>query len=626
MGTKDQALTSTFILAKIKGYGIQLWLFLLSFYTAALFFPLLHLKYTNPENIAGPIATASYNPNNNTLRFLFVIILTPLLYLFLNRVIAQQKWRYARYLVILIATASTFFAQTQLYFARFTNIDMFHDGEQLGVGSAIALFNKKPFTDIFFLHGAFTDPYIAVASFKLFGYSISSFYLLNSLLIILTVFLFYLLLHILIRNNLLFFIASVFFYGALSLLSFFLGREIAPFVFILLLYGITKARIPTRIGFFLVGFLGFVTFYIAVDRGLYLFITGLLFTTLYCLFDSKFFLTPVKQSVPLLVRRWNYIAAWLLGTAAAILSGILLFGQRGFADFLHMTFIQIPKMSPLMFDYIYPKFTLDTLFPFWWPIIIITVLLIFVIKHFFKYRTVLDVDYLFVTILVIMAVIFYKSGLGRNELGHIAYIIHFSFLACFVVLDYLLAREALTFNRLGLYGLSLLLFLTPFFNLKQVIQPPKYETFDVKIYFNLPTIEDNYWLTSEVEQVRDYIMQNTSKDDYVFDFTNQAAYYYLIQRQNPTNYYMVWFASPQTYQQQALAQLMAHKPKYIIYTSSYWSNAIDNIGNVHRVPLINKWILENYTEDKVIESTKILKLSTNNQEKVQSSDHTNTPL
>ena len=151
------------------------------------------------------------------------------------------------------------------------------------------------------------------------------------------------------------------------------------------------------------------------------------------------------------------------------------------------------------------------------------------------------------------------------------------------------------------------LFSLPFVSVVKLYTPPQYNLSDIRIFFKLPTIDDNYWLTDETRAVTDYIKSNSGRDDYVFVFVNDAAYYYLLQRQNPTRFYSSWFAEPNFYQNEMLADLMLHKPKFIIYNNAAATNHVDGIDNTIRLSGIDEWIKEHYSIDQEIGNTKILK-------------------
>lgn len=588
------------------GWATNIFLLITAFYTTVLLSPLIKLPYTNPYGVLGIAHEIQFNPLNNNLRFFFIIFGVPIIFFFLKK-IAQLNFALVRLYFIGIIFLYYFFRQLKLYLSKFSNIDMFHDGEQLGVGSAMFLFDKQPFTEMFFLHGFFADPYIAYLSFKLFGYSIGSYYFFNSLLTLLTVLVFYLMLHKLIKNHVLFFTASIFFLGFIPIFTFYQGRELPVFLFLLIIYATATNKLPIFWGAFLTAFISFSALYISIDRGLYIVATGLFFIFLLFIAKSNY---PfhLKNILKVIRQQTSLMGGYLLGNISAVGLGIVFFGFKNFGAFLKITFSEIPKFSPIMFDYPYPYFSLHTLFPYWLPIIIITLEVIFIFYLFiYKRSFLLTQDRgLLLAAVVFLVIISYKSALGRSDMLHITYISHILFLAAFLIVDYTILFIKHPYVRLTALCLPLVFFFLPFFNYKNVVNPPSYESHELKIYVSLPKMDDNFWLTDEQEKVRDFILNNTTEKDYLYVFTNEAAYYYLTKRKNPTRFYMNWFASPNFYEPDALKDLIANPPKYIVYTTGFWSDNIDYIPETERTKKINEWILTHYKEAQSIGSTKIL--------------------
>jgi hypothetical protein len=569
-----------------------------SFFAALLLSPLVSLKYRNPHGILGPLAQLQFNPANNLLRFLFILLVASGLFYFLHSCLRAKRWTLLRVIVIAFFTASYFFSSTTIYIQKTQNIDMFHDGEQLGVGAAIYDFGLRPYQDMFFLHGAFGDPLIADYAFKLLGRSIGSYFLLDWLLTVLSIGAFFSLLSLLIRNHILFFGSAFFFYGMLDSNAFALGRELAVLPYLLMMVLIVRGILRERLGFLLTSFLAFFSLYLSVDRGLYLFLGNLVFIGAYIAFKHL----PWERSIAfwwrVLKQEWQIYLSGLVGILLAVLAGAVWFGLDAMPRFFRMTFVEIPQFNSLMFDYKYPPFSLATLYPHWWPIILIFLSILIVLSYLFYQRARLTRSFVVPIVLVFLSVVFYKSALGRSDIGHVLYIMHIVFLAVVVLIDYMIRHPLYRDVGVLAVGTFIVLFFLPFFSWERVLTLPVYEARDVKSHLRLNKFADSIFVPPSKLETADYIKQHTSPHDYVFDFTNQAAYYYLLQRPNPTRFYMVWFASPDYYQKEALADLQRHPPKFIIYQTDNGSATIDGITNAERVKDINAWIQDHYQHDQ----------------------------
>lgn len=580
--------------SKLKNLLQNAIIFIFAFYSVNIFFPLLKLPYSNPENIIGPLANLAFNPANNSLRFAMIVVFVPLIFLYFQKLKQNNKTKLLRQIFSFLFVLRFFFNETTLYLSRYSNIDMFHSGERLGVGSALHFFGKKLFTETFFIHGAFADPLLAVGSFKLFGPSIGSYYLLDSLLKVFTYLVFVLMLKKIIKNNFLFFAANIFFYS--FFLSFppsqTLARDITVFIFIIIAYLTFKKRVPEKLGFLITSFLSFSTLYYSVDRGIYLLLVNFVFLAAYIAYRKKLRFYALKLC-----------PYCLIGTALSVFTGLAMFGGSGFLEFFKTTFVIIPKITPLLSEYKYPQFSLDGLRQHWWPIVLILINTTFLVNYLRKGIKRNGRQYFFIMVINALSIVFYKSALGRSDVEHIWYVSYYVVLVSFLILDYL-AKTEKKWAKISLTA-SLLFFILPGFSYQRVFDIANYDYNTVKIYFALPKINDNYWLTNEQEMVRDYVVSKTDENDYVFVFTNESAYYYLFKRKNPTRFYTVWFASPNFYEQEVLSDIKRKPPKLVVYKSRYWSNNIDGISSAERLKTVAEWIENNYPQKKQIGNTEI---------------------
>jgi hypothetical protein len=598
------------LIKKLKQLLILSSLFILSSYLCLLIFPLIQLKYLNPNNFNGILALKHFNPLNNYLRYLFYITAMPTLFFFLKKLLQEKKYLWLRIIFIIVLSWSLFLSTTQIYLHKNNNLDPFHDSEQLGVGSAVYFFNKIPYKDMFFLHGAFSDPGISTIAFKLFGPSIGSFYLTESLLKLLGFILLIILASLLLRDHWLFYSASILLYG--SLFEKGLWRELVTFLYLMIVVLVIKKVIKAFLGFFLLGFLAFACLYYSADRGFYLVVLSLVFWLIFALFkEDKFSQLKTLGAInKQLVKNIPNLLMLLMGFLAANLVGLVLFHKEGLMAFYQETFVHLPAMKPFLDEYIYPAFSMQSFSPHWWPIFLMSLYIIFLVNQILYAKKTLKADFILPLFFTLTSLIFFRSALGRSDIWHIAYILHHLFLAGFVILDYFLAknRQAIA-TRLLVYCLTLLFFFNPFFYSKRIINLPNASLADIRIFFSLPKISDNYWLNYESEMVRDYLLANTTKKDKIFVFDNTAVYYYLAQRDNPTRYYTAWFGIGDKYQQEIRTDLQKNPPKYILYCDNL-CDKIDGLTNADKLPLVYQWILKNYHLEKIIGSVQIYRQKT----------------
>ena len=92
---------------------------------------------------------------------------------------------------------------------------------------------------------------------------------------------------------------------------------------------------------------------------------------------------------------------------------------------------------------------------------------------------------------------------------------------------------------------------------------------------------------AQIEQVVNYIQENTDSSDPIFDFANQGMNYFLANRPNPTRFPQIAYAKPESLQKEVIADLEESKPKIVIYR--------ERISAV--LPLVSAHLQIHYIED-----------------------------
>ncbi len=108
--------------------------------------------------------------------------------------------------------------------------------------------------------------------------------------------------------------------------------------------------------------------------------------------------------------------------------------------------------------------------------------------------------------------------------------------------------------------------------------------------------------------IRDFLEKNTREGEYVYFFPNEAAYYFLFDRNNPTRYAISYFAITADQRKDLIADLERNKPRYIVYSKLTWR--IDNIPEDIQVPEVAEYLSRMYTLDTDTHDVRILKRKT----------------
>jgi hypothetical protein len=99
---------------------------------------------------------------------------------------------------------------------------------------------------------------------------------------------------------------------------------------------------------------------------------------------------------------------------------------------------------------------------------------------------------------------------------------------------------------------------------------------------------------NRIDAVRDEIDDLTRPNEPIFDFSNQPAFYFFVDRPNPTRFYQVPMFSPRAFQSEVLAALERTKPKVIIRTSPELYDQFDGIPNSLRAQAVAAYIDDCY--------------------------------
>ena len=94
------------------------------------------------------------------------------------------------------------------------------------------------------------------------------------------------------------------------------------------------------------------------------------------------------------------------------------------------------------------------------------------------------------------------------------------------------------------------------------------------------------------------------KDDGVWFYPNEAAYYYLADRAVPIRYLWAYDAATPDMQQRAIADLEASPPKWVFHSSDTFE--IDHIPQEDLVPLLDAWLAANYRPVQVLPGATLL--------------------
>ncbi|HJW95325.1 MAG TPA: hypothetical protein VJ901_17035, partial [Thermoanaerobaculia bacterium] len=97
-----------------------------------------------------------------------------------------------------------------------------------------------------------------------------------------------------------------------------------------------------------------------------------------------------------------------------------------------------------------------------------------------------------------------------------------------------------------------------------------------------------------IAAVSDEIRKLTKRNEPIFDFSNQPAFYFFADRPNPTRFYQVPILSPREFQTETIRVLERTKPKVIIRTSPEFLDRFDGVPNDLRAQAVSAYIDDCY--------------------------------
>jgi len=571
------------------------------------------IRPSNPADIQNLYAAAGkFNPAENFIRILWIAVFSIVFYKCLSLLLAKKPLVF-RVIFIFLAVFSILSIEIVSRIQAYKgNLDTFHNGEQLSPANDFNA-GKGLYSGMFVLHGAGED--VLVPSLALHAAhkganpnGISTYYFLTSILELISAALFISLLAILFENTALFIATTLWFVlGMYS--SFDYARDIFTWlIFGLIFYVVVRRNNKHKTAAYIgVGGLSSAAIFYAIDRGLIATFLAILLT-LTTLFVKT--ADNGKLSLTLPKKMENYKnAAFIIGSMLVVqLIGLLILGFGQYKDFLITYFVDIPKYEGLLFDY--PLRTFNTAnFTLWIPIILIpfaTLMLNALVRSGKKIN--FGPSEVFAFLLLATGILFLQGGYGRYDAGHVAYSTPVLFVAVFYI-SWLYTKKFYADKEklwLPVVAIGLLFIPISTIDVSRLSALVNVSPGQVKQVVTLPSIPDREWIPSYVQQVTNFITNNTSKSDPIFVFTQQPIYYYLTDRRNPTRFYIPWFADPKPLETELLASLKKDNPKYILYSGGTGWDDVDGSTMQQRTPTVDAWIRANYPVQHLVGAAIIL--------------------
>ena len=183
-----------------------------------------------------------------------------------------------------------------------------------------------------------------------------------------------------------------------------------------------------------------------------------------------------------------------------------------------------------------------------------------------------------------MSILFFKSAIGRSDAEHLAYSLIFPFILLVKLTSNRLEKQSgrLKGFLMGGTAVALLLFL-PITYSHMREQDILNQNFPVKW-------EDSRFVPERYRAPLSFLASNLAPDETVYVLSSELAWYYLLDRSTPANYYNIQTASLPSFQQEVVQDLHNHRVKYVLYSEHSW----DNISHERKHPIIMTYVKRNF--------------------------------
>ncbi|HUP63811.1 MAG TPA: hypothetical protein VM557_00830 [Thermoanaerobaculia bacterium] len=485
-------------------------------------------------------------------------------------------------------------------------LDLFHRGESLGPASDY-LQGKIPYRDVFVLHGMLEDGLLDAWLMDLLGRELvvsnARMIAMNSLVIVASWFL-----GLALFRSIPLALTTVGF----GLVTFVENPRILMEIVVATLLLVALQR-SSRALLVLAGVASGIALFYSLDIGLYS-IGGSLFTiALWSVWRREALRSAWQFAL--------FLAGLALG-AAPFLLWLNLHGAAG--DFFRVSFVEVPRFIDPVWSLPFPDLAarfmgdlslrgladifLTDRFRFLLNPLVIGVAVVVLIAAFRRRSA--DDDILPLILLTSFALVTQRSALGRADFQH-QYFSAFLIAPLMVLLFIRLWMSASSvFRREGIGGrvalAALLVAALPLIATALWIPDLLNARLDAILSYRRPVeSRDERIVRERAAAVVASVNRLASPGAFVFDFSNQPAFYYLTGRMNPTRFYQVPILSPPRFQREVLADLEASRVELVFRSSPERYDRFDGIPNHLRAQAVDAYIRDHFQIAEIVRGVEI---------------------
>lgn len=552
----------------------------------------IHLPYSRPSDVEAPVGVdAGWNPETNFFQVVLTVLIAVILFVGLRRLLAFREtlWRFA-----LGVISFGFIAAALAVNAVEPAVDYFHGGEQLAPAAAF-LAGKQPYSEIFVIHGMGEDVLRPALGAVLFGggdLSIARYLLVTFLFRLAAAALALLLVALVVRHRTVF-LAMMLVLPASAFGGFSYARMILVYVVMITLYLAFRAkRLGWRVGGYAVaGAAASLAWFDSLDAALMATaVVGVVFLVDIARWLFRRGRAPWRSAV--------LPALSMLATAVVVqVLGLLVLGVTSYLAFLRISLLEIPRYQSAFSNL--PVLDASDSFYAWVPVLIAGALGILLAIAWPERKNIVRRDGMILLIILVAALVSLRFSYGRADLPHAGEWATFVIIGFAVVVSNALLNGSRQL-RATASVFSLLLVLACLFSTPQVLSFQRLlSSADAgwgsvaRDLVSLPGRSDDVYLGQDVLEISSELGAAAGEQGSLFVFTNDPLLYYTSGLENPSEFYVTWFADPDALAERLLDQLRANPPAVIVVDGPF--GVIDGLTSAERLPEVAQWIDSNYT-------------------------------
>jgi hypothetical protein len=515
----------------------------------------------------------------------------------------ETAWKLAAWLVIPLLIYCLSYASTA-HLSQY--VDLFHLGETIGPASDY-LRGKAPYTGVFALHGMLQDGQLDAWLMELFGRS-HDVAVMRSVVVggLLALSLWYLGIALFESIPLALLVVAM---GAWTTAennrTFFQVAAVALFW-----YGL-KQR--SRLSMALAGAISGVALFFSYEIGVYSIVAGVGASVLLGAIELRRGKGKGEKQAPLPFALCPFFLAGVALGAAPFL--IYLASRVALAEFFTASFVTIPRIIDAVWSLPFPDListfridlslhTLSDFILFEKLHLIITPLVIAIAAAYCLQRWLrgrIDTLDRALIVLVVFATITQRTAFGRAEFRH-QYFAAFLLGPLLVILGVLFARKLRELWRGGEHVFVSLLVAAALPLIAVLFWIPDLVNARIEDFIRYQARVQRTFHEPTADQVMDRIRAVSwevqqlvpRRDEPIFDFSNQPAFYFFCDRPNPTRFYQVPILSPRPFQAETIAGLERARPKVVLRRSPEGFDTFDAVPNIVRAQAVAAYLDDCY--------------------------------